>query len=415
MPLKGANLEIAKSLNRRVAFEAIYRHGPISRTEVANETRLTPQTVSNIVAELSPYGLITEKSLHTGRKGKPAREYAIDKDGVLIIGLHIDQHEIVGCLTNIVGEIQREHRTELQNQEPGYVQTRAETVIDALLEGDEKLRRRLLGVGVAMPGVFDNGVFLSGNALTMKDWKGYPLANSLSKRIGLPVFVENDGTTAAIGEGLFGAAKHVQSFIYVYFGLGLGGGLLINGSVYSGANNRSAEFGHIIVVPGGRACPCGNLGCLERYVSLFSAYQAIKHTDIEYTSVNRQEVLDAFLDEDPALMEWRDEAAMHLSTGVNILENIFDPERVFLGGTLPEPLLRSLVSETEKVRSGTGSRTERSVSSRPRLEIVTGDVSLGAAALPLSVLLDPPPSDHAGIGYVRPTEGESLYNLLTGH
>lgn len=411
MPLKGANLENAKSLNRRVAFESIFRHGPISRNEVAERTKLTPQTVSNIVSELMPYGLIIEKSLHTGKKGKPAREYLIDREGALIVGLHIDQHRIIGRLANVVGESLSEFRIELENQDPDFAEARAEDVIDALFEGRADLKKRLLGVGVAMPGIFKNGVFVSGNSLTMKNWKGYPLADSLSKRTGLPVFVENDATTAAIGEGLFGAAKNNQSFIYFYFGLGLGGGLMINGARYSGAHNRSAEIGHIIVEPGGRQCPCGNKGCLERYVSLFSAYQAIKQTDIEYSSVSESEVLAAYIAKDPHLMEWKKNAVRHLSTAINILQNVLDPEMVFLGGLMPDPLLEDLVRDTRerltKTRSSIGEPNDF------ELKFVSGDITLGAAALPLSTLLNPPSSQHNGIGYVRPAEGESLYDLLT--
>lgn len=415
MSLKGANLEHAKSLNRRVAFESIYRHGPISRTDVANRTQLTPQTVTNIVSELMPHGLIIERSLHTGKKGKPARQYEINRDGIVNIGLHIDQHRIVGRLTNVIGETISNFSTKLVKQDPDYVESCAEAVIEALLQGDESLKKLLLGVGVAMPGVFSDGVFISDNPLTMKGWANYPLANSLSKKIGLPVFVENDATTAAIGEGLFGAAKNSQSFVYFYFGLGLGGGLLINGAKYSGAHNRSAEIGHIIVEPGGMPCPCGNEGCLERYVSLFSAYQAIMGTNIEYSSVSREAVQTAFNNEAPSLIAWIKSAAKYLSTGVNIIENVLDPERIFMGGLLPEALLSSLIKETERHRMSNGLKPTLPESNRLKLEVVSCDVSLGAAALPLYTLLNPPSTEHTGLDYIRPTEGKSLYNLLTGN
>lgn len=415
MPLKGANLEHARSLNRRVAFECIYRHGPISRSDVANRTQLTPQTVSNIVAELIPYGLINENNVHTGKKGKPAREYAINKDGTLVIGLHIDQHEVVGRLSNIVGESLKEYSINLDDQAPKYVISKAESVVKKLLQGNKDQRQRLLGVGVAMPGVFKDGVFISGSSLTMKNWQGFALANALSKKIKLPVFVENDATAAAIGEGLFGAAKDVQSFVYVYFGLGLGGGLMLNGSHYSGTRNRAAEIGHIIVDPGGKPCPCGNRGCLERYVSLFSAYQAITESDTEYTAVPRQEILDAFEANDKRLKRWIKTAAKHLHTGMDILDNIIDPQRLFLGGLLPTPVLNELVIETEKIRTKKKTDLINKPVTIKKLEVALDDVSFGAAALPLSVLMNPPAFDHTGLDYVRPTEGESLYNLLTGN
>lgn len=409
---RGANLDDAKGLNRRVAFEAIYRNGPISRNDVAARMQVTPQTVSNIVSEFEPYGLIDERPVHTGKKGKPAREYSIHPNSILNIGLHIDQHRVSALLTNVAGEDFGRRSAPLANQDPSYVEGVAAKVVEALVHADPSYRSSLLGVGVAMPGIFQDGVFLSGNALTMTNWKGHPLAQTLSERLGLPVFVENDATAAAIGEGLFGQARNVASYVFFYFGMGLGGGLMINGTQYVGAHNRSAEIGHMIVDPGGRDCPCGNKGCLERYVSLFSAYQAITESETEFEAVPPKAISDAFLSGDKRLKAWSEAAAMHLYTAINIVQNVIDPDAIYLGGQLPHELLNALAhSVMEQHRT---SQTDPDNSARLRLEVVSGDVARGAAALPLSTLLNPPVNGHTGLDYVRPTDGASLYNLLSG-
>ena len=409
---RGANLDDAKGLNRRVAFEAIYRSGPISRNEVAERMQVTPQTVSNIVAEFEPYGLIDEKPIHTGKKGKPAREYTIQVNSILNIGLHIDQHNVTGLLTNVAGDDLGRKKAKLDNQDPDYVEEVAAQVVDALVNAEPEYRSHLLGVGVAMPGVFRDGVFLSHNALTMTNWKGLPLAQTLSKRLGLPVFVENDATAAAIGEGLFGQARNIASYVYFYFGLGLGGGLMINGTQYVGAHNRSAEVGHVIVDPNGKPCPCGNNGCLERYASLFSAYQAITGSDEEFEAILPRAVSDAYQAGDTKLIEWSETAARHLHTGVNILQNVIDPEIIYLGGQLPTGLLTDLANSVMKQHEANQYGLDGTV--RLNVKVVDGDVARGASALPLSTLLNPPANGHTGLDYVRPTDGESLYNLLAG-
>ena len=379
---RGANLDDAKGLNRRVAFEAIYRNGPISRNEVAARMQVTPQTVSNIVADFEAYGVIEERPIHTGKKGKPAREYSVHPNSILNIGLHIDQHNATGLLTNVAGEDFGRQKAKLARQDPEYVEDVAAGIVEKLVSADPSFRSRLLGIGVAMPGIFRDGVFLSGNALTMPNWKGHPLAQTLSGRLGLPVFVENDATAAAIGEGLFGKARNVASYVYFYFGLGLGGGLMINGTHYVGAHNRSAEIGHIIVDPGGRPCPCGNRGCLERYASLFSAYQAITGSDTEFEAVPPKAISEAFQSGDANLKEWSKLAAKHLHTGINILQNVIDPEVIYLGGQLPGELLEELAgSVMEQHRA---SQRDPEMSARLQLKVVDGDVARGAAALPLS-------------------------------
>ncbi len=409
---RGANLDDAKGLNRRVAFEAIYRNGPISRNAVATRMQVTPQTVSNIVADFEAYGVIEERPIHTGKKGKPAREYTVQPNSILNIGLHIDQHNVTGVVTNVDGQDFGRQRAKLANQEPDYVEGVAAGIVEKLAGGDPSFGSRLLGVGVAMPGIFRDGVFLSGNALTMTNWKGHPLAQTLSRRLGLPVFVENDATTAAIGEGLFGEARNVASYVYFYFGLGLGGGLMINGTQYVGAHNRSAEIGHMIVDPGGRPCPCGNKGCLERYASLFSAYQAITGSDTEFEAVPPKAISEAFRSGDTRLKAWSKVAAKHLYTGINILQNVIDPEVIYLGGQLPKELLEELGRSV--LEQHQASQKDPEISARLQLRVVDGDVALGAAALPLSTLLNPPVNGHTGLDYVRPTEGSSLYNLLAG-
>ncbi|MGH1416279.1 MAG: ROK family transcriptional regulator [Pelagimonas sp.] len=411
--LTGANSDFAKSLNRRVALESILRNGPISRTDIAEQTRLTPQTVSNIVAELMPFGIIIERNIHTGKKGKPAREFLVDYDGFASIGLHIDQHRIIGSLANGKGDVLAEVRHELSEQRPDDVKDLANTLISQLCADQSSIRQKLIGVGVAMPGLFREKRFFSGSALTMQEWDDYPVADDFSAAFGLPVFVENDGTAAAIGENLFGDARNLSSFLYFYFGLGLGGCVFVEGKPVSGANSRTGEFGHILVEPGGRSCPCGAAGCLERYVSRLAAFQAITGSSEEFTSVPMGELAAAYERKDPLIRDWLETAATYLATAVRSVTHTMDPQKVFFGGQLPHDLLAEVVVKTEAELDRV--KPTRGHIPMPDLQMASGDVARGAAALPLSVLINPPQNhQHTGIGYVRPKEENSLYNLLTG-
>lgn len=98
-------------------------------------------------------------------------------------------------------------------------------------------------------------------------WRNEPLRDALAERIGLPLVVENDGNASAWAEYRFGAARGHTSLVCVTLGTGIGGGLVLDGSLYRGASGIACEYGHMTIVPDGRACACGNRGCWEMYAS----------------------------------------------------------------------------------------------------------------------------------------------------
>ncbi len=389
MSLQGTNLEHARRRNRRVAFEAVLKHGPLSRSEIARMTGLTSQTASNIAGELIALGLIKETGRRLGRKGQPATEYVVDEEGAYTIGIHLDQNQLVGLLVDVLGHIVARTALPIARQNPGEVLPLVERAVDGLVNGNDEIRRRLLGLGAVMPGFFESGTFASRGPLTMEGWLDFPLAQELSGRLNLPVFVDNDATAAAIGESLYGFGQTHPTFIYIYFGLGLGGGIVIDGRPFTGVRQRAAELGHLIVNPGGKPCACGNRGCLERYVSLHSAYEAILQTENEWQGASPELLLKAFQTGNNALAKWLDDAAYYLRIAVNGLENLFDPSGIVVGGLLPDPILTALVEKTFPLLPSSaadpGTRGAR---------LIKGDVrfdtpAAGAAALPMSRLLHP--------------------------
>ena len=106
------------------------------------------------------------------------------------------------------------------------------------------------------------------------------------------MIVENDATAAAIGERLHGVARNLDSFVYLFIGTGLGAGLFLGGHLFKGSAHNAGEIGHMIVEPDGRPCPCGNRGCLERYLSLRAAYECLKLPDADHAA---PEMLSALL------------------------------------------------------------------------------------------------------------------------
>ncbi|HEX7638475.1 MAG TPA: ROK family transcriptional regulator, partial [Burkholderiaceae bacterium] len=341
--LPGTNLEFARAHNRRVVLEAIRVHGRLTRAEVARLTALTPQTISNIAGELLGQGFLTALAPERGTRGQPATPFVINPDGAYSVGLQLDRHRLVAVAVDLSGRVRGRCVLEVERPAP-------EQAPPLLREALETLRRqadldwdRVLGLGLAMPG--PAGAETLPAAGPASQWQDRLVAPMLGDAIGLPVFMENEATAAAVGERLYGVARDLRSFACLFVGEGLGAGLVQDGRLSRGAGRNAGGIGHMVVVPDGRPCPCGNRGCLARYVSLRAAYEALHVEDPDRADPGC--LLDPAPQARARLDAWLDEAARRLRQAVNILESVLDAEAVVVGGFLPSPLLERLVDRLE--------------------------------------------------------------------
>lgn len=199
-------------------------------------------------------------------------------------------------------------------------------------------------VGVGAPGTANKttGKIEYSNNL---DWYDVPLVAMLKERLGCPVFVENDANAAAYGEYVAGSAKKADISVMVTLGTGVGGGIVINNQIYTGANFAGAELGHEVIVVDGRDCTCGRKGCLEAYASATGLITTTKaHMDADKTSlmweicgddlskVNGRTAFDAMRKGDKAGQAVVDEYIKYLGCGIANIINTFQPEILSIGG-----------------------------------------------------------------------------------
>jgi predicted NBD/HSP70 family sugar kinase len=385
--LSGTNLEYTRSYNQRVVLEAIRLFEPVSRAEIARHTGLTIQTVSNIVGELVERGVVEASSRRFGRRGQPALEITLNPEGAFSIGLHLDRDHFTGVLVDLRGQVHQQMHHELDFPTPDEALPLLRRSVQHLIAARALQPERLWGIGLGLPGPIEAETGKLVAPPNFPGWDGISVAEALTQEPGLPVYVENDATAAAIGERWYGAGRLMNHFFYVYFGVGLGGGLVLNGHPYRGHWGNAAEFGHVPVEPGGRPCPCGGVGCLEQYVSMAALYKAMHQ---EGLAVRRPEDLEAlFREKNPALLRWLEEAARYLVPALVAVENLLNPEAIFFGGRLPGPLLDYLLEQLAKLLP---SRRMRGLPHHPRLERAqaTGDAAcLGAATLPFYETIAP--------------------------
>jgi glucokinase len=156
---------------------------------------------------------------------------------------------------------------------------------------------RFLGLGIGVPGIIDLETGTIHSAANLPGWKGYPARSDLESKLGVPVILENDANCAALGEKWLGAGKNVEDLCMITLGTGVGGGFVFNGKPWHGVLGMAGEIGHTTVIPEGRACNCGNHGCLEQYASA----TAIRKAALEYVRTGTSPCLRAAAERDPQL------------------------------------------------------------------------------------------------------------------
>ncbi|BCG79048.1 ROK family transcriptional regulator [Mesorhizobium sp. 113-3-3] len=379
--VSGTNLEQAKSHNRRVVIEAIRTNGALSRAAIARLTALSTQTISNIVEELETAELLRAEATLKGARGQPAVPYSINPDGGYSIGLQLDHQLAVGVITDLSGTVRARIEHPVDRPTPAQAMPLLAAIAGDLMRKFRFDRQRLFGIGVAMPGPFDVEGMTSVGPTALPGWQDFPVADELQRLTGIAVTVENDATAAAIGERLYGVARNLGSFVYLFIGTGLGAGLFLDGHLYKGSRHNAGEIGHMIVRPGGLSCGCGKRGCLERYVSLRAAYDRLDLPDPDHAS---PDVLEELLAQgDDRLEAWIADAVDPLRQAIDVLELALDPETVVVGGFMPLPVIEALVARLEPLHLSVSSTRARST---PRVLVGAAgkDTSvLGAAALPI--------------------------------
>jgi predicted NBD/HSP70 family sugar kinase/biotin operon repressor len=356
MALFGTNLEYGQRYNRRVVLEIIRLHGPLSRAEIARRTGLSAQTISNIMEQLKREDLVIERARRSGARGQPPINIEINPTAAYSFGISFDHNHLTVIALNLGGEICGEAALPLTHAAPAVLLPLIESAVHTIIATRQIPVDRIWGAGIVLPALVRRGDPTALGPTSVPEWRDYPLAARLEERLGFPVLVDNDATAGAIGELLYGAGRQLRTFVYVYIGVGVGGGIILDGRPYRGAYGMSGELGHMVSAPGGRACPCGNEGCLERYASLSAAFAALTGEPEGTTPVDIGAISDAFARSDPRLMAWMADCAGHLRTIIVSVENLFDPEAVIIGGLVPEAMLDALIAAIEPLRPSVSSR-----------------------------------------------------------
>lgn len=379
-PQLGANPERARSHNRQLVLRAVRHAGAIGRAEIARASGLSTQAVSNIIADLLDEGLLVEQGHRNAGRGLPVQQYAIKPGGGYAFGVEVRPTAVFTALVDLVGTPVLTRRSPLPDASRSTILTTVSAQMEQALSDTHLEKAALLGAGIVMPGPFgDTG--LRGTASELPGWTNSDPAEAFASALDLPVFVENDANAAAMAERMNGVARGLDDFAYLYFGQGLGLGLVQNGQVVQGAFGNAGEIGQIRVLVNGFQVE------LESAASRLSAQTYLADKGVTVTHID--DLMCLYSRQNPHLLHWLDSAAQALSPALSIIENLFDPETVILGGAMPDALLDHIIARTPLPDRSVSNRADRR---HPRLMRGTSGrmtATLGAAALVLHQAFTP--------------------------
>ncbi len=278
----------------------------------------------------------------------------------MYVGIDIGGTSIKGVLTNGNGKVLSFLSTGTPGEPPLIVEA-IYSLIENLATTASVSKMDIKAAGVGAAGTIDRKKGIVITSPNIPCWHNYPLVKNLSKRTGMTVYLENDATAALAGSWWQGNGMRYRNWIMLTLGTGIGGGVIIDGKIYTGQSGSSMEAGHMTIEKDGRPCPCGNRGCLERYASATAlveyAEEGLKKRKNSGSSLKKRPGEEPLTGEiifeeaekgDAFAREALEEMGHCLGIGIANLVNLFNPEAVILGGGL-SMAHRYLIPQVKKV------------------------------------------------------------------
>ena len=369
--LSGTNLERAGDYNQRVVLQVIRRNPDITRNEIAAMTNLTSPTIANITARLFDAELILDAGRRFGGRGQPATRLRINPEGCFAIGLNIDRDHVTLVSLDLAGTVRSRFTRQIAFATP-------EDVVRIVGEGMAEIRStdviridRVLGVGVALPDDLGQ-VDLPRRPANYERWGDVDLQALLANAVPWSIHIDNDAAAAAIGEAQFGDGHDHVSFFYILVSAGLGGGVVIDGAYYRGANARSGEIGFLPLAT-------DPTRVLQDVVSLSALSTRLEEAGLILAGIDPTRPFPAAFA--PHVDAWLDSAAEALVPALTAVNCLVNPAVVLVGGRLPDDVLDRLAAASHRklVAAVPGMPTTAPIA---RASLSRDAPAVGAAILP---------------------------------
>ena len=247
-----------KNVTKSKIVNYIINHKATSKVELSKDLNISMPTVLSNVKELLAGGIVIETGEYESTGGRKAKKISINPAYRYAVGIRITAKHIGFVLVNMKYEIEKYERIRLEFSTNTSYYSKIREELEAFLK-DVENRERILGIGISIPGIvnLENRMLVKSHALQLENYS----LNFLEQVFSLPVYFENDANAAMRAEDL----NRYKNALYLSLNNTLGGAFCIDGKLILGENQKAGEFGHIILVPGGKQCYCGKRGCADVY------------------------------------------------------------------------------------------------------------------------------------------------------
>jgi predicted NBD/HSP70 family sugar kinase len=381
--------------NRSLLLSKLYFDGPLSRHELSQLTGLSAATVSNVTGELSDERLIIEAGLVESDGGRPRVLLRVDPGYGHVVGVDIGETgvkvELFDLAMTRLGAV--DHPLPSVTSDPAAVVDQVTSGLWEVLSQAGVGAASVLGVGIGVPGTVEQGDRVLVHAPTV-GWDAVALEELLrAGGIDLPLYIDNGAKTQGQGEMWFGGGRGAKHAVIVLMGSGVGAAVVTDGVTYRGSTSSAGEWGHTTIVYGGQECRCGSHGCLEAYIGAAAILERYRKArggrpapgDDEQAQLAA--VVEA-ADKSKAAARVLEDTAGYLGAGLANLINLFNPERIVVGGWAG---LAVGEGQLGKIREVTAAHALSHPFGQTSIELglLGADaVAIGAATLPVAALLE---------------------------
>ncbi|MGF1757025.1 ROK family protein [Photobacterium sagamiensis] len=333
------HIDHIKRNNAGSVYKLIDQDGPISRIELSKRSLLAPASITKITRELIDAHLIKETQYQeTTSRGRPAIGLLPANEGWQFLSIRLGRGYLTIALHELGGDILVEERQNITELNQDAVVEKLLTEINVFFANHVSELDRITAIAVTLPGLVNaqEGIVLQMPHYNVRNLALGPVIHTAT---GLPVFIGNDTRSWALAEKLFGNSRGVANSILISVHQGVGAGIVLDDKVLQGSTGNVGELGHIQIKPYGKRCFCGNHGCLETVASLSAILEQVEqrlregHPSSLYgTVLTIEKICDAAVDGDSLARQVIVELGHNLGQAIAIMVNLFNPQKILIGG-----------------------------------------------------------------------------------
>jgi predicted NBD/HSP70 family sugar kinase len=403
---RGRNVRDVRRSNRSLLLRQLYFQPQASRLDLTRTTGLSAASVSSVVAELIEAGVVAETGVVESEGGRPRILLDVAAERFQVIGVDVGETRIrVERFDLALTEIARaETPMTPGHYEPAGVVAGIAAGLAEVGVPDAESGSELLGIGIGVPGIVVGRPESVVHCQTI-GWDAVPFEALLREVTDLPLFIDNGANTLGQAELWFGAGRGASDTLFLLIGSGIGASVTVDGVTYRGSSTSAGEWGHITTAIGGRPCRCGARGCLEAYIGAESVIA--RYAEASGAAADLEDAVD----EESALLRILaaaaengvaqgtvsqrakaaravlDETALHLGVSIGNLVNLFNPERIIIGGWAGLLMAQDLLPRVREVAREHALRYPFGKATIELGQLGPDAVARGAATLPVACFL----------------------------